>query len=97
MGGEAERLVRLGVHSRLEAASFAVRHRLPDLWAAREGLQAAALAVRPAGSRAAQAAAAPAAPAASTVRLIRPHSVTDLEAEAAQQRLASVDQAASAS
>ena len=26
-------LTKLGVHSRLEAASFAVRHRLPDLWA----------------------------------------------------------------
>ena len=90
-------LTKLGVHSRLEAASFAVRHRLPDLWAAGEGLPAAAPALRPAGARAAQAAAAPAAPAASTVRLIRPHSVTDLEAEAAQQRLASVDQAASAS
>ena len=25
-------LTKLGVHSRLEAASFAVRHRLPDLW-----------------------------------------------------------------
>jgi two-component system nitrate/nitrite response regulator NarL len=25
-------LTKLGVHSRLEAASFAVRHRLPDIW-----------------------------------------------------------------
>lgn len=29
-------LIKLGVHSRLEAASFAVRHGLPDLWAAEE-------------------------------------------------------------
>jgi two-component system, NarL family, nitrate/nitrite response regulator NarL len=27
-------LTKLGVHSRLEAVSFAVRHRLPDLWSA---------------------------------------------------------------
>jgi DNA-binding NarL/FixJ family response regulator len=90
-------LTKLGVHSRLEAASFAVRHRLPDLWAAGEGLPAAAAAVRPAGARAAPAAAAPAAAAASTVRPIRPHPVTDLETDAAQQRLALIDQAASAS
>jgi len=82
-------LTKLGVHSRLEAASFAVRHRLPDLWAAREGLQAAALAVRPA--------AAPATRAASTVRPIRPRPVADLETETSQQRLALADHAASAS
>jgi two-component system, NarL family, nitrate/nitrite response regulator NarL len=31
-------LTKLGVHSRLEAASFAVRHRLPDLWLGEEQL-----------------------------------------------------------
>jgi DNA-binding NarL/FixJ family response regulator len=34
-------LTKLGVHSRLEAASFAVRHRLPDLWSG-DSLPAAA-------------------------------------------------------
>ena len=34
-------LTKLGVHSRLEAASFAVRHRLPELWFSGEGLQTA--------------------------------------------------------
>jgi Bacterial regulatory proteins, luxR family len=29
-------LIKLGVHSRLEAASFAVRHGLPDKWAAED-------------------------------------------------------------
>ena len=82
-------LTKLGVHSRLEAASFAVRHRLPDLWAAGEGVPAAAPAVRPA--------AAPAARAASTVRPIRPRPVTGLETGVTQQRLALVGQAASAS
>jgi two-component system nitrate/nitrite response regulator NarL len=82
-------LTKLGVHSRLEAASFAVRHRLPDLWAAAAGVPASAPAVRPAAS--------PAARAASTVRPIRPRPVTDLEAEATHQRLALVDQAANAS
>ena len=38
-------LTKLGVHSRLEAASFAVRHRLPDLWSGEDRL-AAASAVR---------------------------------------------------
>jgi two-component system, NarL family, nitrate/nitrite response regulator NarL len=78
-------LTKLGVHSRLEAASFAVRHRLPDLWAAEEDLPAAVPAVR--------SAAAPAARAVSTVRPIRPRPVTDLETadletEATRQRLA---------
>jgi two-component system, NarL family, nitrate/nitrite response regulator NarL len=31
-------LTKLGVHSRLEAASFAVRHRLPDLWSGEDRL-----------------------------------------------------------
>ena len=74
-------LTKLGVHSRLEAASFAVRHRLPDLWAAGPGRQAAAPAVYPAG-----------APAASTVRSIRPRQVADLDPEATHQRLALVGQ-----
>jgi two-component system, NarL family, nitrate/nitrite response regulator NarL len=38
-------LIKLGVHSRLEAASFAVRHGLPDQWAA-EDLAVAASTVR---------------------------------------------------
>jgi two-component system, NarL family, nitrate/nitrite response regulator NarL len=38
-------LTKLGVHSRLEAASFAVRHRLPDLWSG-ENLLASAGAAR---------------------------------------------------
>jgi two-component system nitrate/nitrite response regulator NarL len=42
-------LTKLGVHSRLEAASFAVRHRLPDLWSG-ESLPAAASAARPGGA-----------------------------------------------
>jgi two-component system, NarL family, nitrate/nitrite response regulator NarL len=39
-------LTKLGVHSRLEAVSFAVRHRLPDLWSCEESLPAAASTVR---------------------------------------------------
>jgi two-component system, NarL family, nitrate/nitrite response regulator NarL len=39
-------LTKLGVHSRLEAVSFAVRHRLPDLWSSGDGLPAAASTVR---------------------------------------------------
>jgi two-component system nitrate/nitrite response regulator NarL len=34
-------LTKLGVHSRLEAVSFAVRHRLPDLWSGDSPLAAA--------------------------------------------------------
>jgi len=34
-------LTKLGVHSRLEAASFAVRHRLPDLWSGEDLLASA--------------------------------------------------------
>ncbi len=37
-------LTKLGVHSRLEAVSFAVRHRLPDLWS--EDVRAAPCQVR---------------------------------------------------
>jgi two-component system, NarL family, nitrate/nitrite response regulator NarL len=39
-------LTKLGVHSRLEAASFAVRHHLPDLWSSGERLPAPASTVR---------------------------------------------------
>jgi len=53
-------LTKLGVHSRLEAASFAVRHRLPDLWSV-DYLPAGAPAMR----------AAPAVRAASAIRTAR--------------------------
>lgn len=39
-------LTKLGVHSRLEAVSFAVRHDLPDLWSSQEWRPAAASTVR---------------------------------------------------
>jgi DNA-binding NarL/FixJ family response regulator len=39
-------LTKLGVHSRLEAVSFAVRYRLPDLWSSAENRPAAASTVR---------------------------------------------------
>ena len=39
-------LTKLGVHSRLEAVSFAVRHRLPDLWSSEESLPVAVSTVR---------------------------------------------------
>jgi two-component system, NarL family, nitrate/nitrite response regulator NarL len=39
-------LTKLGVHSRLEAVSFAVRHRLPDLWSSDESPAAAVSTVR---------------------------------------------------
>jgi DNA-binding NarL/FixJ family response regulator len=39
-------LTKLGVHSRLEAVSFAVRHDLPDLWSAQEWRPAAGSTVR---------------------------------------------------
>ncbi len=39
-------LTKLGVHSRLEAVSFAVRHRLPELWSSDDSLAAAARVVR---------------------------------------------------
>ncbi len=83
-------LTKLGVHSRLEAASFAVRHRLPDLWSSGDGLRAAGVPAARAGSGtpAAQAVGVSAARATSTVRPIRPHQVAGLEAEPTQQRLA---------
>jgi two-component system, NarL family, nitrate/nitrite response regulator NarL len=67
-------LTKLGVHSRLEAASFAVRHRLPDLWSGEESLPAAAPAARAAGIPAPRVSARMA----STVRPIRPRPVADL-------------------
>jgi DNA-binding NarL/FixJ family response regulator len=39
-------LTKLGVHSRLEAVSFAVRHRLPDLWFSTESMPAPVSTVR---------------------------------------------------
>jgi two-component system, NarL family, nitrate/nitrite response regulator NarL len=39
-------LTKLGVHSRLEAVSFAVRHRLPDLWSSTESVPPPASTVR---------------------------------------------------
>jgi two-component system, NarL family, nitrate/nitrite response regulator NarL len=82
-------LTKLGVHSRLEAASFAVRHRLPDLWSSGEGLPAASppAARAPSGASAARAARIPVARAASTVRPIRLRQPADLEAEAAHESL----------
>jgi two-component system, NarL family, nitrate/nitrite response regulator NarL len=67
-------LTKLGVHSRLEAASFAVRHRLPDLWSGEESLPAAAPAARAASVPTPRVAAR----AASTVRPIRPRPVVGL-------------------
>jgi len=93
-------LTKLGVHSRLEAASFAVHHRLPELWAAGEGRQAAEPAVRPAaaGVPTTRAASAPAARASGPVRPIRPRQVADLGAEAVPKPLSAVAvQGASAS
>jgi two-component system, NarL family, nitrate/nitrite response regulator NarL len=67
-------LTKLGVHSRLEAASFAVRHRLPDLWSGEESAPAAAPVARAAsvpGPRVT-------ARVTSTVRPIRPRPVAAL-------------------
>jgi DNA-binding NarL/FixJ family response regulator len=52
-------LTKLGVHSRLEAVSFAVRHRLPDLWSSDDSLSAPAGTVRPIWPRRASGLAAP--------------------------------------
>jgi DNA-binding NarL/FixJ family response regulator len=76
-------LTKLGVHSRLEAASFAVRHRLPDLWSGEEAGQAAAVAARVASVPAARVSSirvpsVPAARVADTVRPIRPRQLADL-------------------
>jgi two-component system nitrate/nitrite response regulator NarL len=76
-------LTKLGVHSRLEAASFAVRHRLPDLWSG-EDLLATAGAVRGAQNfaRAPSITAATAA-----VRPIRLRRVDDMRERIARQPL----------
>lgn len=74
-------LTKLGVHSRLEAASFAVRHRLPDLWSG-EVRAAAAAAVRPAPVHVPSLV-----PATGTVRPIRPRRVEELRERAAQRDL----------
>jgi two-component system, NarL family, nitrate/nitrite response regulator NarL len=76
-------LTKLGVHSRLEAASFAVRHRLPDLWSGEDRL-AAASAVRGAQSvaRVPSVTAATAA-----VRPIRLHRVDDMRGRIVRQPL----------
>ncbi len=78
-------LTKLGVHSRLEAASFAVRHRLPDLWSGEESAQAAVAAARTAGGPVSRVAPVPVT---STVRPIRPLQVADLGAAAGHQALA---------
>jgi two-component system, NarL family, nitrate/nitrite response regulator NarL len=76
-------LTKLGVHSRLEAASFAVRHRLPDLWSG-ENLVTTASAVR--GAR--RVAPAPSVTAATAaVRPIRLRRVEDMRDRIAHQQL----------
>jgi two-component system, NarL family, nitrate/nitrite response regulator NarL len=76
-------LTKLGVHSRLEAASFAVRHRLPDLWSGQD-LLATPSAVR----RTRSLARTPSMPAAaSTVRPIRLRSVDDMRGHIVRQPL----------
>jgi two-component system nitrate/nitrite response regulator NarL len=86
-------LTKLGVHSRLEAASFAVRHRLPDLWS---GELPAAMAmagaarpssVRPSAARPSAVRAPSLLQATSTVRQIRPRRVEEMRERATQQGL----------
>jgi two-component system, NarL family, nitrate/nitrite response regulator NarL len=80
-------LTKLGVHSRLEAVSFAVRHRLPDLWSGEQSGSAVAAAARAASVPAARAASVPAARVASvpgprpasTVSQIRPRRLGRIE------------------
>jgi two-component system, NarL family, nitrate/nitrite response regulator NarL len=74
-------LTKLGVHSRLEAASFAVRHRLPDLWSG-EIPAATAGAARPSVVRTPSLV-----PATSTVRPIRPRRIEEMRERATQQDL----------
>ena len=76
-------LTKLGVHSRLEAASFAVRHRLPDLWS-REDLRTTAGAVRGAQNVARVPSITAAA---STVRPIRLRRVDDVRGRIVSQPL----------
>jgi two-component system, NarL family, nitrate/nitrite response regulator NarL len=86
-------LTKLGVHSRLEAASFAVRHRLPDLWSSGQSPQAGLPVSRSGvGTSAAGRSAAPGLPATrttgSTVRPIRPRQPASLDPELAGPSLA---------
>jgi len=74
-------LTKLGVHSRLEAASFAVRHRLPDLWSG-EMPAAAVAGARPSSVRTPRLV-----QATSTVRPIRPRRVEEMRERVAQQVL----------
>jgi len=78
-------LTKLGVHSRLEAASFAVRHRLPDLWSGDESAQTVMPAARMAGLPVSRVAPVRVT---STVRPLRPLQVADLGAAAGPPALA---------
>src|ERR1700691_362950 len=84
-------LTKLGVHSRLEAASFAVRHRLPDLWSgempAAMGGTARPSTVRPGAVRPSAARTPSLLQATSTVRQIRPRRVEEMRERATQQDL----------
>jgi DNA-binding CsgD family transcriptional regulator len=94
-------LTKLGVHSRLEAASFAVRHRLPDLWSGEIPAAVAANArptamrpstvrpstVRPSTMRPSTARTPSLVQATGTVRPIRPRRVGDMRERATQQDL----------
>src|ERR1700727_1560090 len=79
-------LTKLGVHSRLEAASFAVRHRLPDLWSG-EMPAAMAGAARPSSVRPSAVRTPSLLQATSTVRQIRPRRVEEMRERATQQHL----------
>jgi two-component system, NarL family, nitrate/nitrite response regulator NarL len=74
-------LTKLGVHSRLEAASFAVRHRLPDLWSG-EMPAVAVGGARPSSMRTPSPV-----QATSTVRPIRPRRVEEMRGRVAQRVL----------
>ena len=77
-------LTKLGVHSRLEAASFAVRHRLPDLWSGEidGGPPAPRRRTAEHGRRSPSLV-----QATSTVRPIRPRRVEEMRERATQQQL----------
>jgi two-component system, NarL family, nitrate/nitrite response regulator NarL len=74
-------LTKLGVHSRLEAASFAVRHRLPDLWSGEISASSVG-AARPNAVRTPRLV-----QAVGTVRPIRPRRVAEMRERATQQDL----------
>ena len=89
-------LTKLGVHSRLEAASFAVRHRLPDLWSGEMpgghgrtgGADRSQHASSSAPTRRPSAVRTPSLlQATSTVRQIRPRRVEEMRERATQQDL----------